>query len=308
MRDPGLREDRRTEIQVGVFVLLAALALVAGIFWIAGREVLPAGIRVHGVSPEAGQITSGARVLLLGVDVGSVERVRLDGLRVVLDIRVDPPMPLPADTRGVIRPAGFLGAQMVALLPGTAEARLQAGDTIAMGRAPDLQTLAAELGEDAAEVLQRTQRLLTEETVEEVRRSSAAMAAAMEDIQGLVRGQRETLGDLLQNLEQTSSRLAAVTEGAELERTVARLDTLTERLARAGGGLDTTASALASITGRLDRGEGTLGRLLEDEILFEELTAAVENLQFASEEVALLTRDLRERPERYLRGLRFSIF
>ncbi len=308
MRDPGLRENRRTELKVGGLVLLAAVALVAGLFWITGAEIMPTGVQVHGVSPDAGQISGGARIFLRGVDVGQVERVHLGEERVILDMRIQEGRTVPRDSRGVIRPAGFLGAQMVDLVPGTSSAPLQPGDTLALSRAPDLQGLAQELGQDAARVMDRATDLVSEETVSEVRRSSAALAAAMEELQSLAREQRQTLGDLLANLERTSDQLARATDDDRLGRTVARLDSLSERLVRAGGGLDSTASALASITTRLDRGDGTAGRLLTDERLYEDLTAAVENLQVASEEVALLTRDLRERPERYLRGLKFSVF
>jgi hypothetical protein len=38
------------------------------------------------------------------------------------------------------------------------------------------------------------------------------------------------------------------------------------------------------------------------------ISAAMENIQVASEEIALLTKDLRERPERYLQGLKVSVF
>lgn len=308
MRDPGLREDRRTEIKVGALVLLASVALVAGIFWITGTEVVATGTRVHGVAAEAGRMTGGARVFLYGVDVGQVEQVRLGDLRVLVDMRISPGRPLPADTRGVIRPAGFLGEQMVELVPGTSDTPLGHGDTIRLSRAPDLQSLAQDLAEDATTIIERVQEVLSPERVDEVERGSAALASAMEELEALARAQRETVGDVLANLESVSRRLAAATEGGELERAVARLDSLSARLTRASGGLDSTTSALASLTARLDRGEGTLGRMLTEEDLYEDLTAAVENLQFASEEVALLTRDLRERPERYLQGLRFSVF
>lgn len=308
MRDPGLRENRRTELKVGGLVLLATVALIAGLFWITGAEIVPTGVQVHGVAPDAGQIGGGARIFLRGVDVGQVDRVRLEERRVVLDMRIQEGRVVPRDSRGVIRPSGFLGAQMVDLVPGTSSELLQPGDTLPLSRAPDLQGLAQELGQDASRIMGRATELVSEETVSEVRRSSAALAAAMEELQSLAREQRQTLGSLLANLERTSEELARATEDDRLGKTVARLDSLSERLVRAGGGLDSTASALASITTRLDRGDGTAGQLLTDERLYEDLTAAVENLHVASEEVALLTRDLRERPERYLQGLKFSVF
>ena len=124
----------------------------------------------------------------------------------------------------------------------------------------------------------------------------------------MVRRERETLHELLSNLERTSDQLAGATAGPELERAVSRLDSLTARFSRAGSGLDSASHSLASVLDKMDRGTGTLGRLVNDEALYDRVTAAMENLQAASEEVALLSQDLRRNPERYLRGLKFSVF
>jgi hypothetical protein len=58
----------------------------------------------------------------------------------------------------------------------------------------------------------------------------------------------------------------------------------------------------------MDEGEGTLGLLVNDEELYVKISAAMENIQAATEEIALLTKDIRQRPERYLKGLKFEAF
>jgi phospholipid/cholesterol/gamma-HCH transport system substrate-binding protein len=308
MRDPGLREDRRVEMQVGLLVVLALVVLVAGVFWISNTRFGGPVIRLYGVAPEAGQITADARVSFLGVDVGEVTAVNLRGLQVVLEMRIDQEIVLPADSRGFIQPAGFLGTQLVRLVPGLSDEQIASGDTIPLLGTSDLQSLAGDLGDEATLVLERVRDVLSTETVSDVRTSASAFASAMRELESLVRSERAGIRSLVDGLQQTATNLADATGGPEVEQAVARLDSLTERLTSAAAGLDSTSHSLASITARLDSGEGTLGRLLTDEALYEDLTAAVENIQFATEEVAMLSRDLRERPERYLRGLKISVF
>ena len=48
--------------------------------------------------------------------------------------------------------------------------------------------------------------------------------------------------------------------------------------------------------------------MVNDDELYERLTGATENIQAASEEIALLTRDVREQPDKYLGNLKFSVF
>ncbi len=307
VRDPGLR-DRGAEIQVGVFVLISLIALVVGIFWISNTRFGGPALRLHGVASEAGQITSDAKVFLIGVEVGEVGLVQLEGLRVLLRLDVYEDVELPADTRGVIRPAGFLGSQMVELVPGVSDRFLASGDTIPIGRTADLQSLAAGLGDETEVILDRIQDILSETMVSQVREGSEAFAAAMSELSELLRDERETLGTLLQSLEATGARVAELVSGPELDRTVASIDSLTGRLAAASSAFDSTSHAVASITARLDAGEGSLGKMLADDELYDALTESIANLQAASEEVALLAKDVRERPERYLKDIKISVF
>lgn len=308
MRDPGLREHARAELQVGILVLVAVLVTIVGVFYLTGTKVGGHELQLHGVTSEAGEMTSGSRVYLLGVDVGSVADLRLDGLRVLVDLSLDFDGGLPADTRGIIRASGFLGSQRIDLIPGKSAEALASGDTIQLDREADLQSLAGDLGDETTLILKRIRDALSEETVGDIRASSSAMAAAMRQLESLVSSQRETIHQLLANLEATTGQLAKATEGPELDRAVARLDSLSDRLNSAGAGLDSSSTSLASILDRLDAGKGTLGKLLTDENLYEDVRDAVSNLQGATEEIAMLMKDVRERPDRYLKGLKISVF
>jgi phospholipid/cholesterol/gamma-HCH transport system substrate-binding protein len=130
----------------------------------------------------------------------------------------------------------------------------------------------------------------------------------MRELQTVIESESQSLERMIRSLSQLSARLDAATDSGRIERTAASIDTLTARLAGASADLDETSRSLASILGKIDRGEGSIGRMVNDPELYESLTATLENLQAASEEVALLTKDVRESPEKYLKGLKFSVF
>jgi len=307
VRDPGLR-DHGAEIRVGILVLLAAVALVIGLFWISNSRIGGATLRVTGVADDAGQITPDSKIYLRGVEVGAVKGVGLDAGRAVLDLVFFVELDLPADTRGVIRPAGFLGTQMVEVLPGAATTPLVTGDTIDVGRASDLMSLAGSLGDETGVLLERVEAILSEQMVENLNASSQAFTGAMTELQDLMRTERDAIHGLLANLDATTEHLADLAGSPELDRALASLDTLTSRLAGASASFDTTSSALATITTRLAEGEGSLGRMMTDDALYDSLTETLENLRSASEEVAMLMKDVRERPARYLKDIKISVF
>lgn len=308
MRDPALRENRRAELQVGALVAAAAALLVAGIFWISGAD-FGRDYTVYGIGPQASQLTSGANVYLSGVEVGSVSEVHLqDDLSVRVRMNLDLERPLPRTTTGVVKSAGFIGAMMVELRPGGGPDRLVAGDTIPLRTQTGLQDLAAEVGQDAAVVLDRVREVLSDSVIRGVRTATTSAAEAAQELESLLETQRGAVDALLADLNRVSGELARLTEGRELERTVSRMDTLSARLVDASAGLDTISENLATITGRLERGEGTLGRMLTEDELYTRLMATLENLQTTTEEVGLLAQDLRTQPDRYLRELDFSVF
>ncbi|MDT8435136.1 MAG: MlaD family protein [Gemmatimonadota bacterium] len=308
MRDPGLRSQQKVELQVGAMLVLAGIALVAGVIWISGAQPGVSRTRLYATAATAGALGEGSRITLLGVDVGSVQQIDLRPEGVVLSLDVRYEGRLPADTEGEIRSEGFLGQAALALLPGISERTLAEGDTIPASGAPGLQDLAGTLGADAGRVLDQLRQLLNDTTVDATQRGLVAFAGGMEELDALLQDQSDDLARLIEGLAVTSQRLSELSAGPELESTLAQIDSLTARLSRASDDLDETSRALASILGKVDRGEGSLGRMVNDTTLYVRLNGALSNLEAASEEIALLTRDVRERPEHYTKGLKFSVF
>jgi len=308
MRDPGLRSHYRTELQVGVLMILAFLGLVAGILWISGARLGGSDITLFVMAEDAGAVAEGATVTLRGVPVGSVEEVRLVEDGVVLRLEASPRGRLPADTRAAIEAAGFLGQVGVSLRPGSDPANLASGDTIVAVSAPGLTQLAERLGSQADEVLARTQRLMSDSVIASVETGAGAFAGTMSELDAMLDRQSATLERLIENLSAMSASIESATDGPELERTVRSIDSLTARLASASAQFETTSESLDSILRKIDEGEGSMGRLVNDPILHDKMVAAMENLQAASEEVALMMRDFREDPEKYTSGLKISLF
>jgi phospholipid/cholesterol/gamma-HCH transport system substrate-binding protein len=308
MRDPGLRDQYRTELQVGILLVVSFFALILGIAWISGRQSGGDRLVVYALAPEAAAVTQGTPVTLLGVEVGSVRNISLRQDHVGMEIVVSFEGQLPRDTRGEIKTSGFLGANVLALIPGVSTEILASGDTITAVPAPGLNDLAGTLGDQAGRVLEQTRALLSDSLISDVHSAAGSMAAGMEDVQMLLDRQASTLAELIEALNTAAQELAESASSPELDRTLANIDTLTARLAAAGDDLDSSSQSLASILRKVDEGDGTLGKMVNDGELYDRLTAATENIQVASEEIALLTRDIREQPEKYLDNLKFSVF
>jgi len=308
MRDPGLRSHHKTELQVGLLMILAFLGLVAGIFWISGARFGGNDVTLFVKAESAGSITEGATVSLRGVPIGAVEQIRLVQGGVVLRLEASPKGELPTDTRAAIGSAGFLGQAGVALNPGTAPTNLVSGDTILAASTPGLTELADQLGGQATDVLNRTQRMLSDSVIASVQTGAKGFAGTMTELDSMLARQSATLEQLIQHLESATASLDQAADGPELDRTVQNLDSLTMRLAAASEQFDSTSKSLDSILRKIDEGQGSMGKLVNDPVLHDKMVAAMENVQAASEEVALMMKSFREDPEKYTKGLNISLF
>ena len=240
--------------------------------------------------------------------VGSVEEITLVEDGVVLRLDASPGSRLAADTRAAIEAAGFLGQVGVSLRPGRAGESLSSGDTIPAISAPGLTQLADQLGGEAAEVLDRTQRLMSDSVIASVEAGAGAFAGSMTELEAMLTRQSATLERMIQNLSALTASLDEATDEGELERTVQSLDSLTARLAAASSEFEASSASLRSILGKIDSGQGSMGKLVNDPVLHDQMTAAMENMQAASEEVALMMKAFREDPEKYTKGLKISLF
>lgn len=308
MRDPGLRDQQRLELQVGLLLILAFVGLAAGILWISGARIGGKDLTLYVATDDAASVAEGSVVMLRGVPVGAVEEVRLVESGVVIRLTASPESRLPSDTHASIETAGFLGQMVVDLVPGSSPDDLASGDTIPARVLPGLTGLADQLGGQATDVLDRTRRLLSDGLIASVETGAGAFAGTMTELEAMLDRQSQTLEQLIESLAGMSAQLSAATDGPELERTVANIDSLAARLSAASEQFGASSEALASILQKIDTGEGSMGKLLNDPVLYDRMAAAMENMQAATEEIALLTKDIREQPQRYLAGLKISVF
>ena len=176
-------------------------------------------------------------VALYGVPVGTVTSVRLHEGRVLVGLKVDYDGILPSDTRARFS-SPPIGATTVQLIPGTSAVPLSEGDTITVPRSVGLTERADSIGSQVNLVLARVEQMLATETVDNFRQAARSLSATMVELEDLIHSQSSNLASVVTNLEKTTAALAQATEGPELERSVASLDSLLQRLSAAGSGLD----------------------------------------------------------------------
>lgn len=293
--------DGRTALQlrVGVFILVA-LGVFVVLVYLFGTQagLFERRYRLVAEFSNIGGLIEGATVRLAGVPVGRVSEVRLPGegagkVQVELSISQRVRDRIRRDSVARIETLGLLGDKLVEISLGSPEApSLREGEILQTEEPQDPRQLLAQGAvllanlQDASEQLAQALGTLAESgAIEEVAgaaRSLRALATEIERGQGLLHGliYDEEGGRLLHEAGETARRLGRIAR--EVEEGKGPLHALiygeSTALARLDQFLDTTQRLL----GRVERGEGTLGLLLQS----EEAARAVRRVLAAAEGLA----------------------
>ncbi|MDR0622115.1 MAG: MCE family protein [Deltaproteobacteria bacterium] len=255
----------KTELKVGLFILLALAALIWMTFRLGGfHRSVQNFYEVDAIFPEAAGLKVGVTVQVAGIAVGRVESIELyeDQAKVSMLVRND--VPLPVDTVAQIKTQGVLGDKYIELAPGKDTRNyLSSGEQIQKTlESPDMSELFQKLSSVADDIKVLTSALASDDGGQDLRDIVVNLKELSENINGLVKTSGPGIEDTL----------------AALGRSVANLEKISDQIASGQGTLGRLVnddsilrefhSALASVKEIADKvasGEGTLGRLVNDE-------------------------------------------
>ncbi|MDQ3557521.1 MAG: MlaD family protein [Gemmatimonadota bacterium] len=284
------------EVRIGAFVIAGVIAVVVALFLLTDPSFFRGRYEVTTRVADAGGLRRGDPVQMRGVNVGRIRGFGIlqDGVEVMMEMEGE--YPVPADSRVVLRSAGLLGGMIAEIIPGRSREELRGGASLP-GRSEEgltgLTETATGLSVEADTVLRRVQALLAPQTIGAVGASAGELQQLLTELSALAVEQRRDLAVVSASLRRSAAGVEGATTGPELERTVARVDSLTARLNETTGRLDRASGSLETVLARVERGDGTLGRLSRDDSLYV-------NMNEAARRVNELVADIQANPRRYI--------
>lgn len=283
------------EARVGIFVLVGVIAFFAVLLTMTDVGTFRGRYYLNTMVEDAGGMRRGDPVQMRGVNIGRVTGFDMVPGGVAVRLELYDEYEVPADSRVAIESAGLLGGMIVEVVPGNSPEEIEDGATIpgVSAAGADLMGTAAALGTQADSVLSRANALLSQETVGAVNQSAVELRTLLTELSGLAAQQRQELAALSGSLRRSAEGVERATTGGELERSVTRIDSLTLRLDQTTQSLNRASGSLETVLARMERGEGTLGKLSQDEALYTNLNATVTSLNE-------LVAEIKANPKKYL--------
>ena len=246
----------------------------------------------HTVVKDAAGIVVKTQVKTNGVVVGHVERIELQISDTRIDIEVDDQVKIPAGSKITIKEKGLLGDVFLEILRVDDSGKyLQSGDFIAPDESQTSISALIGIGGSIAKDIKRITHALSTAIggdegadsivaiVEDLRSFMAdakdIVQANKDDIRHMVADLRKTtellrhaVGDegsrfneIVGNLHTASTSLREIVSGEnrqKIDRIIASFDTTMENV-------EATAKDVRLVTAKIEKGEGTLGRLISDD-------------------------------------------
>lgn len=301
----------KREVKIGFFAVVVLLATWAGVRFLSGLDVFSRTRTYYVDYVEVSGIEQASPVVLRGVKVGSVTNIKLDPTKaegVELTLEVSKKYDLPTDSKAKLFSDGLMGGKAIAIEYGTATEYLKDGDHITAAyekglmdiAGAELEGLTKKIGEALGSLtatLDNVNGMLDENrsSFKGVMQNIDSMTGSMDDV---LTGKKQELGAIVDNLTAFADALGR--NSAKIDSVVTNVATVTDQFAAAdvATSLQQTLAKLNTTLEKLNSNDGTVGKLLNDKALYDNLAAASANL-------STLLADLQAYPKRYVH---FSVF
>jgi phospholipid/cholesterol/gamma-HCH transport system substrate-binding protein len=269
----------KQEVTVGVLVLAGVGLFLGGTMWLRGKSFSTAP-QVEIVFPDAGTLKRGSPVRVSGVALGSVDEIEFKGVgEVVVRIRLEPVVVPKIDASARLATIGLVADAIVVFDPGTAAEPLPPGRRIQGVVDRGLTELGADLGGQAREVMTGLQDITNRETADELRKTLRALQRTLDLFANTRQGPTAQMTQTLRALQGLSQVLDSTLAVADLPRTLRASDSLFASMAGTSAEFRVTGARLDTLLQGLNRGEGTLGKLLTDSLLYNDVRKLTGSMQ-----------------------------
>lgn len=300
------------ETKVGSLALIAVALLILGFNYLKGTSLFGESFNLYAEYADIDGLTAGNKVLINGMQVGQVTSLKFDPAsgKIRVDMTIMEKIPIPDDSRAMVFSSDLLGSKAVNLVLGASTTALADGAQVKDSIAP---TLSARVEKEILPLKDRVESAIV---------SIDSFVTGLNQVLG--EGNRDNITASLNNLRKTTARLDStmvkvdqmVVSARSIVRNFEKNNETINRIMKSTAGFtdslnaqsgrirsiitraDESVAHFKSVLSKVDKGEGSLGLLVNDKVLYNNLTASSKSLD------SLLV-DVRRYPKRYVH---FSIF
>lgn len=291
------------EVKIGILAIFAISLFIYGYSFLKGSDLFSNERTFYVSYNNVAGLTVSAPVTVNGYAIGQVKNIDFENNlgRLLVTFKLTKDFDFSKNSVVRIYSTSVIGGNALAIIPEIDKNNIaQNGDTL-QGEIEQgmLESLTSGLkplenriyktlsGLDT--LLNNFNSILNEDTKNNLKEAIASLNKTMNSFEGASSDLNSILSENKPKLDSTFSYLETTTENlASFSDSLAQVD-----IKAMAANLESTLESFDAIMKKIDNGEGSMGKLVNDEQLYT-------NLEAASKELEELLRDLKENPKRYV--------
>ncbi|MCI0695211.1 MlaD family protein [candidate division KSB1 bacterium] len=287
------------EARVGVIIVSAILIFFFGLMYLREFSFRKSEYEVTALFETVTGLDQEDPVIVSGLKVGQARDMRLAGNKVLVKLRIEARYQFPRDSQAILRNLTLLGDKAIEIVQGTSAEMLQPGDVIPGKLETDIFELAeaaAPIGEDIAVLLKRFRSTFDENTEASLKSSLRNLQTISGAVAEVVAKDIDEMESAIQSLRAAAKNLEQLTEpeGKSMRQVIVNLDSSASHLKSATARMSRAATSVESLLAKIEKGEGSLGKLIHDDTLYR-------NLEKFTQDLDLLILDVKQHPQKYIK-------
>lgn len=304
------------ETKVGILAAVAIAILVLGYSFLKGNNVFSSESEFYATYKSVEGLTISKPVLVNGYQIGRVSDLTLQPNGTILaQFKINPDYEIPKNTIARLESTDLLGGKAIVFELGNSKIYAVDGDTLRANSEKNLMEQVEPIQKKAEQIIGRLDSVLTSvnntispEFQQNFNKSFASIARTLETLEGTTRRVDNLVGmegariaTIMGNLQSVSANFKD--NNQKINTVMSNLEKVSDQLARSNfentiKNADKAVADMQAAINKVNSGQGSLGQLINDEGLYNNLNNASSNLD-------KLMIDLKANPKRYVS---FSVF
>ena len=304
------------ETKVGIMAAFSIALLIIGYNFLKGNAIFSDETVLYAKYSHVDGLGVSKPVLINGFQIGRVDKLQLqsDG-SIVATLKIKGKYEIPKNSIAKLEGTDLLGSKAIVMALGTGTDYAQDGDTLNANVAKGLLETVQPVQKKAELIIGKMDSILTsvnsilnpnfqknvDKSFNSIASTLTSLEATSKKVDNLVGSEGTRVSAILANVEAISSNLKKNNE--KINGILNNISTITDQVAAANfrQTIENANKAVADLQGivsKVNNGQGSLGMLVNDTKMYENLSNASKNLDN-------LMIDLKQNPKRYVH---FSVF
>lgn len=310
---------------IGMIFVLSSIAFIGGLLYLQEISIRKSNYTFNVLFDNIQGLNVGDQVDMLGKKIGKVSHSRIIGQKIAVELSIDNSFSfsIPVDSKIEVKSEGLIGSKFISISPGlNTKEFILPGETVEGLREFDFAEITpgiVPLTQDLSAFARRLKATLGEEEKDNIRLTIHNIESLTAELDTFVYNYRNIISDndkknfqdFIKNLSGTVKDLKYGVN-KEINKLDGMLDdlkkvtdkseelsiTITE-LKKSSEFFAISTEKFNKILNKIDNGEGTMGKLVSDSALYENMNNLVN-------EMRTLVDDIKENPAKYMKAYRKS--